>query len=151
MQEDFFKIETHPNRDIVTYHVRCALLMREKGKSSLFAKKTLLPKTEEILQVLRELKGIEDAYSHNKYSLSVEKGQAFTWAELNPKVMEIVYSLKEDRASVNRKEFLHDQREDMCLNGERRDAPCICGLHEEYRMMMKLTRTYIYTKDEELI
>jgi len=126
---DFIKVETHPNRDIQTYHVRCPLLKREKYKEHRYdAKEDIFRATKFILQSLKEVIGIEDAYCHNMYSLSVEKGQAFTWDELTPMIIEIIFSL--DKASENKK------KQPVCLRhigGERRrrDAPCICGKHRD--------------------
>lgn len=82
------KVETHPNAEIRTYHSRVEISDTWEHVERGFA----LPESA-VLKLILGIPGVQSIIS-SSYTLQVTKGVAFSWSEIEPRILEILEPLQ---------------------------------------------------------
>jgi hypothetical protein len=92
-KQELIKVDLYSGNDSIRdYHTRAKLI---KGKPESSKAGTLGP----IGKALYEISGVASV-EVDRYSVVVERGQMFTWAEVEPRIKDVLLSLSEERPSV---------------------------------------------------
>ncbi len=92
-KQESIKVDLYSGNDSIRdYHTRAKLI---KGKPESSKAGTLGP----VGKALYELPGVASV-EVDRYSVVVERGQMFTWAEVEPRLKEVLLSLSEERTSA---------------------------------------------------
>jgi hypothetical protein len=99
-----FQLEFHPNPDCMTVHV--AMQLTEK-MIEMWMDGTDLDRNDEIhnpapayIKEIYALDGVTDHISLRRYQLGVAKGKLFSWDDLAPKIVAIMYSYLEPEGTA---------------------------------------------------